>query len=395
MLNQSTLRHAALAVAVAAAVALTGCTDKKAGGTQAAAQQQRATPVSVQVISYSPIEMRTELSGRVTAFQTAEVRPQVSGILQSRLFEEGTEVKLGQQLYQIDPAVYEANLASAQASLLQAQASLASAKADARRSAELVKIKAVSASQNDQAQAAWKVAEANVAAARAAVKTAQINLQYTHVNSPIAGKVSLSEMTPGALVSANQAQRLTVVQQIDKVYVDVTQSYGALMKMRSDVASGALRSEGRNAPVHLILDNGQLFKGVGKLTFTDALVDEATGTVRVRAVFDNPDRVLMPGMFVRAQVVQGVRENGIRLDQRATLRRNNGTPYVYIVNKDNKIESRDIVIGAEDNGYWVVDSGLAPGEKVVIEGLQHVRVGALVDPTAPVISKVGPTPAAR
>ncbi|MGN1209855.1 MAG: efflux RND transporter periplasmic adaptor subunit, partial [Duodenibacillus sp.] len=184
MLHHITLRHAAVAVAVTAAVALSGCTDdKKSGGNQAAAAQQRATPVSVQEIRYEPIEMRTELSGRVTAFQTAEVRPQVSGILQSRLFEEGTEVKLGQQLYQIDPAVYEANLASAQASLLQAQASLVSAKADAKRSAELVKIKAVSASQNDQAQAAWKVAEANVAAARAAVKTAQINLQYTRVNS--------------------------------------------------------------------------------------------------------------------------------------------------------------------------------------------------------------------
>lgn len=392
MMSNQTPRLVVLAMAAAATVFVAGCTGKQdAAQGQAAAQARPAVPVSVQVIEYTEAIVHTELAGRITAYQTAEVRPQVSGILQKRLFEEGAEVKLGQPLYQIDPAIYEAEVASAKAALLQARATLASAQADAKRSAELVKVNAVSKSADDAAQAAYKVAVANVEAAKAALTSAQINLRYTKVNSPIAGKVSLSEVTPGALVTSGQAQRLTVVQQIDPVYVDVTQSQGEIAKLREQAKKGILRTgEEIQADVQLILDNGTTYPTLGKLTFKDALVDESTGTVRIRAVFANPDRDLMPGMYVRARLVDGVLTKAIKLDQRATMRRNNGTPYVYVVNKDNKIESRDIGVTGSEGNYWIVEKGLEPGEKVVVEGLQRVAPGATVAPGAPLVSKVGP-----
>ena len=319
-----------LVVAGLAATALTGCLDK--GGNQ---QQAAATPQAVQVV-VQQVELSDAII-RTTAYQTAEVRPQVSGILQKRLFEEGAMVKEGQSLYRIDPALYKAQVASAKASLLQARANLASTKADAKRSAELVKVNAVSRSADDQAQAAYKVAIANVEAAKAALATAQINLDYTEVRSPITGRVSLSEVTPGALVTANQTSRLTVVQQLDPIYVDVTQSFDELSRLREQAAKGMLKvNKDGSADVQLILDGDKTYKHLGRLTFKDALVDESTGTVRVRAVFDNPDGDLLPGMFVRARLVDGVRENVIKIDQSATMRRTTGDPYVYVVNAETK-----------------------------------------------------------
>ncbi len=368
----------ALVACAAAAAALTGCQGKKQETSQANAAPQ-AVLVSVQEIKLQDAVMRTDLPGRTSAYRVAEVRPQVSGIIQKRLFEEGAEVKEGQSLYQIDPAVYEANVASAKASLLQAQATLVSARADAKRSAELVKVNAVSRSSDDSAQAAYKVAVANVEAAKAALASAQIDLRYTKVTSPITGKVSLSEVTPGALVTANQAQRLTVVQQLDPIYVDVTQSYDVLAKLREQAKAGIIKTgtEG-SADVQLILEGERIYSSIGKLTFQDALVDESTGTVRIRAVFPNPDRELMPGMYVRARLVDGVREKAVKLDQRATMRRSTGEPYVYVVTNDNKVESRDIVIAGADGPYWVLDKGLSEGDRVIVEGIQHVRPGTLV-----------------
>ncbi len=372
-------RLAVLALAASAALALTGCDGKKLDAAPQQAAAQRAVQVTIQEIHLQDAVMRTELPGRTSAYRVAEVRPQVSGIIQERLFEEGSEVKLGQSLYQIDPAVYEANVASARAALLQAEATLVSAKADAKRSAELVKVNAVSRSANDTAQANYKVAVANVAAAKAALEAARIDLRYTKVTSPISGKVSLSEVTPGALVTANQAARLTVVQQLDPIYVDVTQSYDVIANLRQQAKEGVIKlgTEG-STDVQLVLENGRIYNSLGKLTFQDALVDESTGTVRIRAVFPNPDRELMPGMYVRARLVDGVREKAVKLDQRATMRRNTGEPYVYIVNKDNKVESRDIVIAGAEGAYWVLDSGLSEGDKVIVEGIQHVRPGSLV-----------------
>lgn len=380
MMWKNSPRYAVFALAACATVAaLSGCQGKKQGAAPTAAAAPQAVLVSVQEIKLQSVIMRTELPGRTSAYRVAEVRPQVSGIIQKRLFEEGAEVKEGQSLYQIDPAVYEANVASAKASLLQAQATLVSAQADAKRSAELVKVNAVSRSANDTAQANYKVALANVEAAKAALKAAQIDLRYTAVTSPITGKVSLSEVTPGALVTANQAQRLTVVQQLDPIYVDVTQSYDVLANLREQAKEGIIKTgtEG-STDVQLILEGDRVYDAIGKLTFQDTLVDESTGTVRIRAVFPNPDRELMPGMYVRARLVDGVREKAVKLDQRATMRRNTGEPYVYVVNRDNKVESRDIKIAGAEGPYWVLDSGLSEGDRVIIDGIQHVRPGSLV-----------------
>ncbi len=380
MMWKNSPRLAVFALAACAtAAALTGCQGKNEQAASTANAAPKAVLVSVQEIKLQDAIMRTELSGRTSAYRVAEVRPQVSGIIQKRLFEEGSEVKEGQSLYQIDPAVYEANVASARATLLQAEATLVSARADAKRSAELVKVNAVSRSSNDTAQANYKVAQANVEAAKAALESARIDLRYTKVTSPITGKVSLSEVTPGALVTANQAQRLTVVQQLDPIYVDVTQSYDVLADLRQQAKEGIIKTgtEG-SADVQLVLDGDRIYGEIGKLTFQDALVDESTGTVRIRAVFPNPERELMPGMYVRARLIDGVREKAVKLDQRATMRRNTGAPYVYVVTKDNKVESRDIVIAGSDGPYWVVDSGLSEGERVIIDGIQHVRPGSLV-----------------
>ena len=380
MMWMNSPRYAVFALAACATVAaLSGCQGKKQDAASTAAAAPQAVLVSVQEIKLQSVIMRTELPGRTSAYRVAEVRPQVSGIIQKRLFEEGAEVKEGQSLYQIDPAVYEANVASAKASLLQAQATLVSAQADAKRSAELVKVNAVSRSANDTAQANYKVALANVEAAKAALKAAQIDLRYTAVTSPITGKVSLSEVTPGALVTANQSQRLTVVQQLDPIYVDVTQSYDVLANLRQQAKEGVIKTgtEG-SADVQLILEGDRVYDAIGKLTFQDTLVDESTGTVRIRAVFPNPDRELMPGMYVRARLVDGVREKAVKLDQRATMRRNTGEPYVYVVNRDNKVESRDIKIASAEGPYWILDSGLSEGDRVIIDGIQHVRPGSLV-----------------
>lgn len=333
-------------------------------------------------MTLSDAVIRTELPGRTSAYQVAEVRPQVSGIIEKRQFEEGTEVKAGQSLYQIDPSLYRAQVNSAEAALKQAQATLAQSEADAKRSAALVRTNAVSRQADDAAQAQLKVAQANVAAARAALETARINLKYTQVKSPISGQVSLSEVTPGALVTANQAARLTVVQQLDPIYVDVTQSYDVMDQVRSKFAQGQLTNGGTEAEVELVLDNGTVYPEKGKLTFKDALVNETTGTVRIRALFPNAERRLMPGQFVRAVINEGVRKNVIKLDQRATLRHTNGTPYVYVVTPDNKIESRDIVTSGTEGAYWLVDSGLKVGERVVVEGVLKVRPGQEVSPIA-------------
>lgn len=374
-------RMAAAAAAVLAAVVLSGCGDKSAQTAQAQ-QQAPLTQVAVTEMKLDNAVIRAELSGRTTAYQVAEVRPQVSGIIEKRQFEEGAEVQAGQSLYQIDPSIYEAQVNSAAASLKQAEASLALARADAKRSAVLVKTKAVSQSSDDQAQAQLKVAEANVASAKAALDTARINLKYTQVKSPITGQVSLSEVTPGALVTANQASRLTVVQQLDPIYVDVTQSYDTMDKIRSSFKDGKLAEGGSEAEVELILDNGATYAHKGKLTFKDALVNETTGTVRIRAVFPNPERRLMPGQYVRAVINEGVRKDVIKLDQRATMRRTNGNPYVYVLTADNKVETRDIVTSGTEGAYWLVESGLKVGERVVVEGVLKIRPGQTVAPVA-------------
>ena len=320
----------------------------------------------------------TALAGRIASFQVAEVRPQVGGILQQRLFTEGSDVKAGQALYQIDPATYEAALDSAQAALMKAEANVTPARLKAERFRELLAIKAVSKQEYDDAQAAFKQAEADVAVNRAAVKTARINLEYTKVRSPISGRIGKSAFTPGALVTANQAQALTSVRQLDPVYVDITQSSQDLLRLRAQFTNGELRSAAEEAPVRLKLENGAMYPHEGRLQFTDVSVDESTGMVSLRALFPNPEHILLPGMYVRAVIAEGVDENALLVPQRALRRDPKGQASVLLVDGDGKVEVRLVDVGRTVGDSWQVLSGLKPGDRVIVEGGQNVRPGMSV-----------------
>ena len=320
----------------------------------------------------------TALAGRIASFQVAEVRPQVGGILQQRLFTEGADVKAGQALYQIDPATYEAALDSAQAALMKAEANVTPARLKAERFRELLAIKAVSKQEYDDAQAAFKQAEADVAVNRAAVKTARINLEYTKVRSPISGRIGKSAFTPGALVTANQAQALTSVRQLDPVYVDITQSSQDLLRLRAQFTNGELRSAAEEAPVRLKLENGAMYPHEGRLQFTDVSVDESTGMVSLRALFPNPEHILLPGMYVRAVIAEGVDENALLVPQRALRRDPKGQASVLLVDGGGKVDVRLVDVGHTVGDSWQVLSGLKPGDRVIVEGGQNVRPGMSV-----------------
>ena len=337
-------------------------------------------PREVVVIKLEPRRevYTTALAGRIASFQVAEVRPQVGGILQQRLFTEGADVKAGQALYQIDPATYEAALDSAQAALMKSEANVTPARLKAERFRELLAIKAVSKQEYDDAQAAFKQAEADVAVNRAAVKTARINLEYTKVRSPISGRIGKSAFTPGALVTANQAQALTSVRQLDPVYVDITQSSQDLLRLRAQFTNGELRSVAEEAPVRLKLENGAMYPHEGRLQFTDVSVDESTGMVSLRALFPNPEHILLPGMYVRAVITEGVDENALLVPQRALRRDPKGQASVLLVDGGGKAEVRLVDVGRTVGDSWQVLSGLKPGDRVIVEGGQNVRPGMSV-----------------
>ena len=337
-------------------------------------------PREVVVIKLEPRRevYTTALAGRIASFQVAEVRPQVGGILQQRLFTEGADVKAGQALYQIDPATYEAALDSAQAALMKSEANVTPARLKAERFRELLAIKPVSKQEYDDAQAAFKQAEADVAVNRAAVKTARINLEYTKVRSPISGRIGKSAFTPGALVTANQAQALTSVRQLDPVYVDITQSSQDLLRLRAQFTNGELRSVAEEAPVRLKLENGAMYPHEGRLQFTDVSVDESTGMVSLRALFPNPEHILLPGMYVRAVITEGVDENALLVPQRALRRDPKGQASVLLVDGGGKAEVRLVDVGRTVGDSWQVLSGLNPGDLVIVEGGQNVRPGMSV-----------------
>ena len=372
------LKKAALCVAAGFAVyMLGGCDSQKSAGAPGGAAAQRAPQVSVTEIQPTELDMTTTLQGRTAPYLVADVRPQVAGILQKRLFKEGSEVKEGQALYQIDPAVYEAAVASAKAELQRAQAVLYQTRLTANRYAQLVKTNAISKQNNDDAQAAYKQAQAAVAAAEAGLKNAQINLDYTTVRSPISGRIGRSLVTPGALLSAHQAQNMAVVQTLDPIYVDVTQSSKEILSLKKDIASGKLKTKGGAIPVTLIMEDGTKYPQTGELTLSEVSVDPGTGTITLRAEFPNPDNILLPGMFVRTELPQGTMEKALLVPQRAVMREANGTPYVYVV-EDGKIAIRRLVTHRTQGQNWIVEEGLKPGEKVVIEGLQRIRPGVPV-----------------
>jgi membrane fusion protein (multidrug efflux system) len=328
-----------------------------------------------------PVTLTAELSGRTSAFLVSEVRPQVSGIIKARLFQEGSYVRAGQPLYQIDPATYRASLNSANAGLAQAQAAYTTAKLKADRYKELVAINAVSRQENDDAQAAAQSAAANVQAQRAAVEQAKINLAYTRVFAPISGRIGKSSVTPGALVTASQATALATVQNLDKIYVDVTQSSSDLLKLRHDLAAGTLDGSS-SAQVQLILEDGSIYPLPGTLAFSDITVDQGTGSIGLRAVFPNPNGALLPGLYVRARMTKGVATTGMLIPQAAVSRDPKGHATVFLVGPGDKAQLRPIAVSQTIGDKWLVTSGLKAGERVIVEGLQRVHPDTLLKPVA-------------
>jgi membrane fusion protein (multidrug efflux system) len=336
-----------------------------------------AAPVGVITVKTQKISVTSELPGRTQPFKIAEVRPQINGIVEQRLFREGADVKAGETLYQIDPAVYRAALDSALASLAKAQANLTTLKLKAERYAELVKINAVSKQDYDDADAAQKQAEADVAAGRAAVDSARINLDYTRITAPISGRIGISTVTPGALLTANQAAALTTVQQLDPIYVDVVQPSSELIRMKHALESGSLKRAGPDAAkVRLLLEGNQPYPLEGTLELADVTVGQGTGTVTLRAVFPNPKHDLLPGMFVRALLEEGINEQGMLVPQQGVTHDNRGNATALVLGADGTVQLRTLELGDALGDKWVVKSGLNVGDQLIVEGLQRVRPGA-------------------
>lgn len=339
---------------------------------------QASTPeVGVVTLQTESVALSAELPGRTTPTRIAEVRPQVNGIVKKRLFEEGGTVKAGEQLYQIDPALYQAELDSRRAALARAQASAKSAALLADRYKPLVASNAVSKQTFDDAIAARDQANADVQSARAALETARINTVYTRVLSPIDGIIGRSSVTEGALVTANQANALATVQQIDPIYVDVTQSSVQRLTLQDALASGRLKGgESGQAEVSLRLPDGSVYEQKGHLQFSEVTVDPGTGSVTLRAVFPNPKRRLLPGMFVHARLQQGVDEQGLLVPQQGVTRNQRGEPTALVLNAENTVELRVLQTDRAIGDKWLVTQGLAAGDRVIVEGVQRVRPGA-------------------
>lgn len=338
-------------------------------------------PPEVGVITIQPqrVTVSTELPGRTSAFLVAEVRPQVSGIIKKRVFTEGSDVKAGQLLYQIDSATYEAAYASAKAVETKAEANLIPARLKEERFKELVKIKAVSKQEYDDAFAGLKQAEAEVAAAKAAVESARINLAYTKVTAPISGRIGKSTITDGALVTANQATALATIQQLNPMYVDITQSSAELLRLQQNLASGRLQRGGSaSTRVKLLLEDGTPYPIEGTMKFSDVTVEPSTGSVTLRSLFSNPKQLLLPGMFVRAVVQEGVKEQAILVPQRGVTRNPAGNALVMVVGAEEKVEPRVIKAERAIGDNWLVTDGLKAGDRVILEGIQRARPGTPV-----------------
>ena len=358
--------------------ALSAC-DSKA---PAAAAQGQPAEVGVVTLAAQDVPLQVSLPGRTSAFRKAEVRPQVSGIIQKRLFKEGAEIKAGTPLYQIDPSTYEAALNSAKAELQRAQANAEAANARESRYKNLVKVNSISKQDYDDALATSSQAKAAVAAAQAAVVTAQINLKYTKVLAPIDGVIGKSNVTEGALVTAGQAAVLAEIIQLNPIYVDVSQSVDEQLQLRRDMLKGHV-SVADSAKVRLLLDNGSVYEHEGVLEFAEVGVNESTGSVTLRAQFTNPDRLLLPGMFVRTQLDEGVRTNALLAPQRGVTRDRSGNASAMIINKEGVVEVRQIKIGRAVGDQWLVLDGLEVGDQLIVEGLQKVKPGAPAKAVAP------------
>jgi membrane fusion protein (multidrug efflux system) len=366
------LSHEAFGLGLVAAVSVAGCGRRQAPPPSGPVEVNTVTVHSERVV------LTTELPGRTAAYLIAEVRPQVSGIILKRAFEEGSSVKAGSLLYQIDPAPYEAAYEQAKAALAVAEANLPATRARAERLKGLVEIHAVGQQDYDDAAAALLRAEASVASARATVESARINLGYTPIRAPISGRIGRSAVTVGALVAAYQPAELAVIQQLDPIYVDVTQASADLLRLRRDLASGELKRTGSHRRVSLLLEDGTPYAHEGTLQFRDVTVESTTGSVILRVVFPNPDDTLLPGMFVRAIVEEGVNEKAILAPQQGVSRDAKGNATALVVDKDGKVEERSLTLDRAIADRWLVTAGLADGDQVIVEGLQRIRPGVPV-----------------
>jgi RND family efflux transporter, MFP subunit len=374
-----------LLFAGAIGIFLTACQDKQ----PAATGERPPTEVTVVTVAPQQVSLTTELPGRAVAFRKAEVRPQVSGLLQRRLFEEGTTVEAGQQLYQIDAERYEAAVQTAKANLAKAKANATSAQAREKRYQNLLGQKAISQQDYDDALATSRQAAADVAVSEAALVTAQIDLDYTRVVAPISGRIGKSAVTEGALVSAQQAGVLATIHQLDPIYVDLAQPAARILDLRRQIMSGELAARD-SAPVTITLEDGTVYPHQGELQFTEMNVNETTGTVVVRALFPNPDNLLLPGMFVRAEIQEGVRSQALLVPQRGVTRDREGNATALVVNAENKVEVRTLTASRAVGNNWLVENGLSAGDRVIVEGLQKVAPGATVKPAeaaAPQVSQ--------
>ncbi len=371
------MKHIFLSVVASLAVILlAGCSpDSKSGSANQGQQKPAATAVSVVTIEPTTVPDILSLPGRITPFQQSQVRPQVAGVITDRLFEEGAVVEKGQQLYQIDDARYKAELASTKADLKSAQANLKTLKAKENRYNDLLSKKSVSEQEYDDVAAQTDQAEAQIAVAQAAIELAKVNVDYTKVYAPISGQISRSYVTEGTLVTANQAQELATITQLDPVFVDMQNSGKAIVELRRSMQN---RDE---MPVEIVLDeaSNSRYEKQGKLKFSEVTVDESTGSVTLRAVVPNPDSVLMPGLFVKTNIIKS-QEQGLLVPQRATMRQPDGSLAVYVVGSNNTVEARTLEVVRSYQSQYLVTSGVSKGDKVIIAGYQKVKPGAQVTP---------------
>jgi len=364
----------AVVLMLSGSLALTGCDEKPAE--QGAGQQ---TPeVGIVTLKSEPLQITTELPGRTSAFRIAEVRPQVSGIILKRNFTEGSDIEAGVSLYQIDPATYQASYESAKGDLAKAQAAAKIAQVTLNRYQKLSNTKYISQQDFDTAQADAMQANAAVVAAKAAVETARINLAYTKVTSPISGRIGKSAVTEGALVQSGQTTALATVQQLDPIYVDVTQSSNDFLRLKEELESGKLKQENGKAKVELMTNDGKKLPQSGTLEFSDVTVDQTTGSITLRAIFPNPNQSLLPGMFVRARLEEGTNPNAILVPQQGVTRTPRGDATAMIVGEGDKVEVRPITTSQAIGDKWLVTDGLKAGDRVIITGLQKVKPGAQV-----------------
>jgi len=367
------MRHGVAVLALALALAACG------GGNQQQQQQAPQGPpqVGYLVVREQPVTLTTELPGRTTAYETSDVRPQVNGLILKRLFTEGDMVRAGQPLYSIDSAPYEAQVASARAALTRARANIASTAALARRYGELVKINAIARQEYENSQTTAQQAQADVAAQQAALRTAQIDLARTTIRAPISGRIGRSLFTTGALVSASQTQALATIQRLDPIYVDIQQSSAGLLKLRQQIMSGQLTRDG-NARVKLTLEDGTAYGPQGTLRFADVTVDPTTGSQTIRALFPNPNGLLLPGMFVRAALVEGTQAKALLVPQRAVSRDEKGQATTMVIGSDGKVQPRTLQTSRTISENWLVTGGIKPGDKVIVEGGMMLRPGMAV-----------------